>query len=116
MRQEPGIQVPAGHATRYLMVGRVNVVRAGLEGLHFVTASSERSHDSGGDGGLTYAASDSGDYDRWGQFSLQQSNKSVQLMATEDAVANDKPLIYSRGPNEAVRALSKRDQANLPRE
>ena len=65
---EPGVQVAAGHAAGHFMVGGVDIVGAGLEGLHLEAATGQRSHDAGGDGGLAHPAAHSRYYDGCGHF------------------------------------------------
>ena len=60
--QQPGIKVAGWDAAGQLVVGGVDVVGAGLEGLHGVAAAGERAHNAGGDGGFAHAATNPGDY------------------------------------------------------
>ena len=60
-RQQPGIQVAGGDAAGELMIGGVNVVGAGLKGLHGIAAAGQGGHNPGGDSGFAHAAAYPGD-------------------------------------------------------
>ena len=60
--QQPGIQVPARNAAGQGMVTGVDIVGAGLEGLHRQAPAGQRAHDAGGDGGLAHPATHAGNH------------------------------------------------------
>ena len=65
MRQQPGVEVAGGDTASNLVIGRVNVVRPGLEGLHSIASPGQRAHDACGDGGLAYPAAYTGYHYGW---------------------------------------------------
>ena len=93
MRKQPGIQVPRGNAAGDLMVGGVDVVRPGLEGLDGVAAAGQRAHDAGGDGGLAHPAANPGYYDCWSHapYSRHPCQKSLTPFLPNATIAQHSP-------------------------